>query len=147
MEKKRPDIYYIPQNYNDGYKIRDIPYRNIAETVVAVFLLFKFIKWTPFVWTVQIIAGIPLGIGVVLLFLHGIKDESITQFLWSYIVFMKNKRKLALRKVGENDKEQEDKEDRRKTENKGKGESVAEVADRKGSKTRKHKKNSIKQKK
>ena len=98
--EERPDRYYIPDNFNDEHRFRDIPYRNIAEAAVATILLWKLINATPFVLTIRIIAGVVICGSVAFLFVVGIKDESILQFLWSYITFRQKRKIYHLRRVG-----------------------------------------------
>lgn len=97
---EKPTDYIIPANYNDGKRFKNIPYRNIIEAIVAIRLIGKPLMSLPISTNAKIVIVV-LTCGLLgLLFIVGIKDESVTQFMYAYIVFLKNRRKLHLRRIG-----------------------------------------------
>ena len=104
----RPDLYYIPDNVNDGAHFFNIKNRNLVETLVFDFLIIEGIRATPFIQAIKLCVGIFLVVIVSIFSIVGIRSESITEFIASIIRFKKRKAKLHLRKVGqdEGDKKQ-----------------------------------------
>lgn len=97
---ERPDKYYIPDNYNDGHEMRGIPYRNLIEGGIVSWLAKELISLTPFVLNIKLIADV-IVIGIIMvIFAIGVKGESLTQFIYSYYLFRKSKRKWHMRPVG-----------------------------------------------
>lgn len=96
----RRDIYYIPKNYNTSDSFLGYPYRHWIEAAIAVILFFYLINQTPFILTIRIPATVIICGLVGLLFIVGIKGESVTEFFVSYLIFRKKKRVLHLRRNG-----------------------------------------------
>lgn len=92
--------FYIPDNYDDGSQLFGIPYRNIAEGLIAgAFLVW--LSWKiPFVIEIKLTIAIILFVLCVILFAIGVKGESMTQFLFAAIRFYVNKRKMHLQVPG-----------------------------------------------
>lgn len=101
MEQRRPDIYFIPANYRDGKKIKNIPIKNILEGGVVAYGLWKLINLIPFVFTIRFVAGVILAGGSFVLFCIGIKGESVFGFLISYMRFRNNKKIYHLRSISD----------------------------------------------
>lgn len=106
----RPDIYYIPDNLNDGRAILNIPNANLAETVVIEYALYNIFKILPLVATVKIAAGIIVMVIVGIITIMGIKDESVCQFIISSIKFRSKRKRMHLRRCDEKDVETSDEE-------------------------------------
>lgn len=99
-EKQRPDLYYIPENFSDGKTFKGVAYRNIVEALAVSYGMYKLIFLTPFIFSIKAVATMILAGGFGIFFLIGIKGESVTQFMYSYLLFKQRRRKLHLRRTG-----------------------------------------------
>ncbi|MCR5396583.1 MAG: hypothetical protein K6E64_03850 [Lachnospiraceae bacterium] len=130
MEQQQPDQYYIPDNYSDEHQFRGIPYRNIIEALIVVYVFYKLIQATPFVLSIRLTAVLIVCGGLGVFFLIGIKGESVTQFFLSFLKYRENKKTYHLRPVGyktAKEKKREDKNDKFKKAIKGSKEKVKEI--------------------
>ena len=92
--------YYIPSNFSGENSWRGIPYRNIAEAIVGLLMMWWITGQIPLTGILVsvfriIICLLFFGLGI-----FGIKDESVTQFIHSYVTFLKKRRKLHFRPAG-----------------------------------------------
>lgn len=112
IDEERPDRYYIPDNLNDHRKILHIKDRNLAETVVIETVIgYTIFKILPLDIVVRLIAGV-LIMGVVgVLFIVGINDQSVTEFIGSTISFQKKKRIVHYRRCDQKDYDTDEKEE------------------------------------
>lgn len=109
MNEERPDRYYINDNLEDRRHFFHIPDRNLGETAVAEVVIFSVIKAIPGDLTVKIIAGVLIMLTVGVIGLVGIKNESVTEFLGTFMEFQKKKHTLHYRRC---DQRNYDKENR-----------------------------------
>ena len=118
IDEERPDKYYIPDNLNDHRKILHIKDRNLAETVVVETVIgYTIFKILPLDIMVRMIAGV-LIMGIVgVLFVVGINDQSVTEFIGSTISFQKKKRIVHYRRCDQRDYDTDEKEESITTEN------------------------------
>lgn len=94
------DQIYIPDNIKEDETFK-IPNRNLGEAVVVDLILYKGIQLTPFITEIKITATI-ISIGCFsILFLVGIKGESVTEFLITLSKYMKKQKKMRYRKCNE----------------------------------------------
>lgn len=104
MESKE---YYIPQNYRGSTKLFGFIWpRNLAEAMGVTFLVEVILKEIPFVLEVKIGVMAVVGIALMWVFILGICDESIFQFLFAYFKFLISRKKLEMsppKKGGFND--------------------------------------------
>lgn len=84
--------FVIPENYKKGFS-----YRNVVEAVLVVGVLDKIISITPFIFSVKLIAITVVSVIFGLIFVIGIKGESVFEFLLSYIRYRKNRKRLVLK--------------------------------------------------
>ena len=92
--------YIIPVNVGMTDSVGKYKIRNIIEAVAATALVLNIITAIPFVADVKVITSVILGLGTFLFFMHGIKDESVTGFLFNYIRFKTKSGSLRLRVAG-----------------------------------------------
>lgn len=85
--------YIIPDNYKPRNRSR-----NIIEAIIVVGGLSYLIWHSPFILNVRLIAIMCVVLFLGLLFVVGIKNESVTQFLINYILFLKRRNKYYFRK-------------------------------------------------
>lgn len=119
MQNNRPDRYYIPDNLNDNRHIFHIPDRNLVETGIAELAIFYGFKLVPIPnLQVKIIIGAIVMIGVGVLGVIGIKNESVTEFIISVMKFQKKKRVLHYRRCDQKNYDDTEKaeDENRKTE-------------------------------
>ena len=98
------DIYYIPVNFTDAGRVLGLfELRNCLEAVVlavpTVGLCTLIANLTPFSLTVKLILSLCLLVPVCGFALAGIRDEPLSRFLITYILWRKNRR-IALNKGG-----------------------------------------------
>ena len=86
----------IPDNVLTKGMFMDIPVRRWIEAGVSLLVVLLISSLIPFVKTVRIMFIIIIGAGAFLLFLRGIKNRSVTQFIWSAMRFTRRKRILHL---------------------------------------------------
>ena len=116
------DIYYIPANFTDAGRVLGLfELRNCIEAAVlavpAVGLCTLIAHFTPFSLTVKLIISLCLLVPVCGFALVGIRDESLSRFLITYIRWRKNRR-IALNK-GESIKYERKRNDFRHTGRRG----------------------------
>lgn len=103
IDEDRPDRYYIPDNLNDHRKFFHIPDRNFIETIVVEVVIYNIFKILQLSIMVTLIAG-AIVMGVVgALFIFGINNESVTEFIASTISFQKKKRIVHYRRCDQRD--------------------------------------------
>lgn len=100
MEQK--DIYYIPVNYTDAGRVLGMfELRNCIEAAVlalpTVGLSMLVAQHMPFSLTVKLIISLCLLVPVCGFALVGIRDESLSRFLYTYFRWRTNRR-IALNK-------------------------------------------------
>ena len=98
------DIYYIPVNFTDAGRVLGLfELRNCIEAAVlavpTVGLCTLIANLTPFSLTVKLILSLCLLVPVCGFALAGIRDEPLSRFLITYILWRKNRR-IALNKGG-----------------------------------------------
>lgn len=103
-EDSKLDQYYIPTNYNRASKFIGFNKRNIAETIFMVIVLFKLLDILPLYLKYKIMVMVIVIGPVAMLFLFGLKGESITQFVYAFLKFRKRRRKLYYLKPGQDQK-------------------------------------------
>ena len=90
------DIYYIPANFTDAGRVLGL-FEAAVLAVPAVGLCTLIAHFTPFSLTVKLIISLCLLVPVCGFALVGIRDESLSRFLITYIRWRKNRR-IALNK-------------------------------------------------
>lgn len=103
-DKNRVYTYNIPENFTDSGRIFGFKKRNILEAAIAIIITANIVSVFPFVIKVKLIVLMVLCIGVGALFLKGVYNKSITEWLISVIIFKKNSKKLHFRTVKEDKK-------------------------------------------
>lgn len=103
MKDEKLESYFIPANYNKSTKFFGLKKRNIIEALAMGIALFNLLDMIPFILKVKLIVMIIVIGPVVILFAAGVKGESITQFIFSYLMFRKKKRILYYKKPGTED--------------------------------------------
>lgn len=112
--KVKKDEFWIPMNFKQPEKFMDIPIRNLVESGVCVFLIYKGVSLTPFVFEIKLIAILILCTPVLIIGRFGIRGESISQFLFSYFKFRKNRKSLHMEPMKHIETEEEKNEKREK---------------------------------
>lgn len=116
LDDERLDKYYIPDNLNDHKKFFHIPDRNLIETVVVLVIEYYVFKILPLSIMTTFIAGaITMGVTAVV-FIFGINNESVTEFILSTISFQKKKRIVHYRRC---DQRNYDTDEKKETDNSG----------------------------
>lgn len=85
--------YIIPLNYKVKGKWRNMYIRNILEAVVVIIAFASIIMSSRFIWQIKWFLMIGGAAGLGALFINGINDLSVTQWLISYIKYIYTKRK------------------------------------------------------
>ena len=98
------DLYYIPVNFTDAGRVFGLfELRNCIEAAVlavpAIGLCTLAAHFTPFSLTVKLIISLCLLVPVCGFALIGIRDESLSRFLFTYFRWRMNRR-IALNKGG-----------------------------------------------
>lgn len=112
--KMKKDDFWIPMNFQQPEKFMGKPIRNLVESGVCTYLIYKGVSITPFVFEIKLIAVLILCTPVVVFGIWGIRGESITQFLFAYYNFRKNRKSLHMEPMKHIETEEE------KNEKKGK---------------------------
>ena len=99
-DQEEPNIYIIPVNCGMSDSVGPFKVRNLVEAAVADALAIRLLLQIPFVPRVRVIITVLVCLGLTLLFLYGIKDESITSFVINYVKFKAKSGKLCLRVAG-----------------------------------------------
>lgn len=86
--------YYIPENINTGKKFFGIKNRNLIEAAVIETVLYKSLSLLPLFITYKAVVMIIPMAGLGILAVVGIRDESLTEFLYSTIRFYKKRMKM-----------------------------------------------------
>ena len=94
---ERPDEYYIPDNIKTT-TLFGIQLRNIIEAGVLELIVFVIFRALPFTNTINIVIGIILAFVVGVFAIVGVKNESLTEFIVSFILFKRKKKKLHYRR-------------------------------------------------
>ena len=94
--KIKKDDFWIPMNFQQPEKFMGVPIRNLVESGICTFLIYKGISITPFVFEIKLIAVLILCTPVLVFGIFGIRGESITQFLYAYYNFRKNRKSLHM---------------------------------------------------
>lgn len=100
--KENENGYVIPANYTDSGKLFGgmIELRNAIEAVVIIlaagYLEYLIIPAGTIKIIVMVVTLLPLGIAA----LMGIDGDSLLQYLWYVIRFIKRRRKLHFQKIG-----------------------------------------------
>lgn len=106
--------YIIPKNYSEGRSFRGYSYRNIAEGVVGAIITWNLVQSTPFIASIRLPAGVILAVIMLFLGIFGIRDESITQFIGTLILYRRDKKKYHMRRPGYVPKREREKSEREK---------------------------------
>lgn len=98
------DLYYIPVNFTDAGRVFGLfELRNCIEAAVlavpAIGLCTLAAHFTPFSLTVKLIISLCLLVPVCGFALIGIRDESLSRFLFTYFRWRMNRR-ITLNKGG-----------------------------------------------
>jgi hypothetical protein len=107
--KENENNYVIPANYTDSGKLFGgmVAPRNAAEAVVTLLTVGYLEYLTIPAGTVRIIAMavtlLPLGI----LALMGIDGDSLLQYFWQVVRYVRRRRKLHFQKIGGEQNEKE----------------------------------------
>lgn len=92
----------IPHNYNTEKKIgNQFKIRNLIEGSVWLFIIYRHIFNTDFLFKVKIIFLLTIGGSVFLINLIGIKNMSITEFIVAWFKFKKGTNEYHLRSVAD----------------------------------------------
>lgn len=97
MNQEKEEIYVIPMNYSGMGRVAGFKIRNITEGIIVALFALKMILGIPFVLKVKIIVIVLVCLAILVLFATGIKNESITQFIISYLQFYIKKRRYIFR--------------------------------------------------
>lgn len=100
MSYDEDQSFYIPDNIKEDETFK-IPQRNLIETVVADFIVYQGIKMTPFIPEIKITATILCLLGISILFIVGIKGESITEFIITLMKYRRKQKRMRYRKCNE----------------------------------------------
>lgn len=97
MEEKKPKrVYLIPRNYTRS-RLGQINYRNIVETVIMVFIIHAVFSVIPFLLWVRIVTEIIIMVPLFILFLLGISDDSVTEYIIDLVVHRAQKCNAVLK--------------------------------------------------
>lgn len=111
---EQQEEYIIPKNYSEGRSFRGHSYRNIIEGVIGAVIVWRIVQATPFVSSIKLTAGVILAAIMLLVGIFGIRDESISQFIGSYILYRRDKKKYHMRRTNYVPKKQREKTERDK---------------------------------
>ncbi|MGF7010526.1 hypothetical protein M2146_001050 [Lachnospiraceae bacterium PF1-22] len=85
--------YYIPDNYgSDMGNIGGFKIRNLIEAAIAVVIAAVLIWGSPFILKIRIYSIFTVALLLGAFFIAGIKDESVTQFIFNYLKYVLNRR-------------------------------------------------------
>lgn len=110
--KLKKDDFWTPMNFQQPEKILGKPIRNLVEIGVCMFLIYKGVSVTPFVFEIKLIAVLILCTPVVASGLWGIRGESITQFMFAIYDFRKNRNLLHMEPMKHIETEEEKNEEK-----------------------------------
>lgn len=91
MDEKE-STYIIPHNFTGMGKLMNHGIRNWIEAAIVALLAANVIMKVPFTMYAKIVVFTLVVGGLFIFFLIGIKDESVTQFLWGCIMFRRKRR-------------------------------------------------------
>lgn len=105
MNNRNINIYAIPQNYTDSGRLLGglVETNNLIEAIIVVVPLVAFILYLPFSFTIRIVTAMIVALPIGILALTGINGDTLFQFVEHMFKFLKTKRKLHFRKVGDED--------------------------------------------
>lgn len=113
MDEKDESLncYSIPSNYKVRGKFKKFYIRNIIEASIATLFVISVLWGTKFIWEIKLGACIIFGALVAVLFLNGIKNYSVSQFIIMYLKFLYTNRLYHYKPMediyGEADKDRE----------------------------------------
>lgn len=90
--------FIIPDNLTDDRKFLGIKNRNLIETGIIELILFLMIRWLPLIMSVKAIVGVLIMIPAGIVSIIGIKNESLTEFIISTLLFNKNKKVMHFKR-------------------------------------------------
>ena len=96
-KKKKRETFLITSNIVQKRKLFDkIPYRNIFEGLVLSGIVILFIYVMPFVEKFKIVSSIIYFIVIMVFCCNGLYGRCISETLFDYIKFRRNRKKLHL---------------------------------------------------
>lgn len=102
-EKEYSNVYAIPANYTDSGKLFGgmLETRNAVETGVLVVLIgYPELFWLPVSGTIRVVIMTITILPTAVISLMGIDNDSLLQYFGHILRFMRNRRKLHMRRVG-----------------------------------------------
>ncbi len=111
-------MYWIPENFKSGsgivhISVFTVKLRNLLEGALLFLAILGIMMLTPFVTGIKIGATIFIGGGLFLFALNGIRGDSPTEYLISYIKFKTKRCQYHLRQAGVDYQKQQEKEEKR----------------------------------
>ena len=99
-QPNKPYEFYIPDNYMEAGRIFGFRKRNMIEAGVVSLLILRIVFWIPFVMKVKLIVSIVLIVAIGGLFIGGVHNRSVTEWLQDYIRYKRNGKKYHMRLPG-----------------------------------------------
>jgi len=91
-------LYCIPNNYLAMGNIGPLKIRNIIEAVIVCLFVFAALTESPFILKIKVGIGLITILTVLFIFIYGIHNMSVTQFIITYIWFLIKRKEYLLAK-------------------------------------------------
>jgi len=104
-DREYSNIYQIPANYTDAGKLFGgmLEVRNTVEACILVALLgYPELVWLHVPATIKIVIMVVTLMPLSVAALMGINGDSLGQFLFHVLLYLRDKRKIHMRRVGYN---------------------------------------------
>ena len=101
-DREQLNIYNIPANYNDSGRLFGgmVQTRNLVEVIVLVGIIGYLELKIPVNFTIKSSIMVVTLAPIFVFGLMGVDGGSLTQFLFTILKFLRNRRKLRMRRVG-----------------------------------------------
>lgn len=102
-EREFSNVYAIPANYTDSGKILGgmLEPRNAIETIILVALVgYPELILISMPGTIRIVVMVLTLLPLAVISMTGIDGDSLSQYLGHMIIFLFNRRKLHMRRIG-----------------------------------------------